>query len=354
MGYFKAVLLLFCCLLNLGHGRSVTIDPYWPGDHDLARFDIHYETTPGLPEGLEWNLDVWAPIAPGSYPVMYYLSGDAMGIAGEAYEQVMRHIASYGYVVILPSKTTYLLTPEKKTPEFVKIMSWCEDNLGDFLYQNQLPMDVHLDYQTLIGGAHSAGAHTLVQYLKDNGCGRFQALALMSPVDGVDPFVDWYYNEWVITEGERLNFDIPTLHIAAGLDPAPGGPQHLGGACAPTNQSNDWFWNAFNENSVRWSLNATDFGHVGLCDKAAWEGNTVIGWCAYNHEATDEQFDAYRRFVAGQTVSFIKAVFEDDCRPFINEIEDTSRYIVNATMRRNQEPKTCPHPVCRWRPAIHD
>lgn len=64
-------------------------------------------------------------------------------------------------------------------------------------------------------GGHSAGAHVLVEYLKA-GCGKFKAQVLMSPVDGVD--AAGLIPIFCITPGQTLNYAMPTLHLAAGLD----------------------------------------------------------------------------------------------------------------------------------------
>lgn len=40
------------------------------------------------------------------------------------------------------------------------------------------------------------------------------------PVDGADPM--GVIDDWCITPGKFLNFDIPTYHLSAGLDPAVG------------------------------------------------------------------------------------------------------------------------------------
>ena len=72
-------------------------------------------------------------------------------------------------------------------------------------------------------------------------------------------------------------------------------------SCAPAHMANERFWNALHPNSPRWSVNATQFGHMDFVDP---EFNTG-GFCATNNDATEEDFDMYRKFVAGQSVAFI-------------------------------------------------
>ncbi len=43
---------------------------------------------------------------------------------------------------------------------------------------------------------------------------------MISPVDGVDPF--GLIDDFCITPGEKLEFELPTLVLSAGLDSVPG------------------------------------------------------------------------------------------------------------------------------------
>lgn len=82
-------------------------------------------------------------------------------------------------------------------------------------FDENLVMDFENEY--FIG--HSSGSHVVVNYLIEK-CGNFKGLVLMSPVDGVDPF--GITNEFCITPGELVNFDIPTLILPTGLDAVSG------------------------------------------------------------------------------------------------------------------------------------
>ena len=65
---------------------STAFDPYKPGPFEHSKFHIDRTFHFGLPE----NLDVWAPIAPGSYPIIYFLGGLDMAIPGSLYSHVSR------------------------------------------------------------------------------------------------------------------------------------------------------------------------------------------------------------------------------------------------------------------------
>ncbi|CAL4062783.1 unnamed protein product, partial [Meganyctiphanes norvegica] len=334
-----SIVLVSLLSICTGAPRGGVFNPYEDGPFTIQHVHVGSLFQPGLDE----NLDIWAPTEAGTYPIMYYLTGGAMMTAGTTYSQMLSHVASHGLVIVTMNRLS-MAAPSEKVPYFEDTMNWAELNLEEKLYGDGIPVDVHLDFKTLIGAAHSAGNHVLVEYLKHT-CGNFLALIFHDPVDGADPM--GIMDDWCITPGEFLNFDIPTYHLSAGLDPAVGdSPSNLGMSCAPAHMSNERFWNALNRNSPRWSVNATKFGHMDFVDP---EFNTG-GFCAANNEATDEDFDAYRKFVAGQTINFIAAVFEDDCTPYLNEIENPSNYIVEGTVRVENSGDGCPTPYCTWEP----
>nr|XP_027215328.1 chlorophyllase-1, chloroplastic-like [Penaeus vannamei] len=207
-------------------------DPNQPGPHDL----IHFRVKALYTAGLNQSLDVWVPSSPGEYPLMYFLDGFAMGTPPAAYAQVLSHVASHGVVVVAPWAMT-METPEHKLPSLITTMAWAEGQLVEKMVQHGVSEEVVVDFGTLLGAGHSAGAHTLVALLKAKGCGAFKALVLLDPVDGADPM--GMIPEYCITPGEPLNFALPTLHLAAGFDPVPG---FSGLACAPDQLSNERFW----------------------------------------------------------------------------------------------------------------
>nr|XP_027224025.1 uncharacterized protein LOC113816179 [Penaeus vannamei] len=227
-------------------------------------------------------------------------------------------------------------------------MDWAEGHLESKLHHKGVNEDVHLDLDNLAVGGHSAGAHVLVEYLKA-GCGKFKAQVLMSPVDGVDAV--GLIPIFCITPGQTLNYAIPTLHLAAAwimwefssfqliwdddkriqsslaahtaLTPArrPPTQPHLplpgftDYSCAPDFLSNKRFYDAQTRSLLAGPINATAFGHGDLLDPYFQGSLEMLEFCAYNHDATEEDFEAYRRFVAGQIVSFFKALYggSDEC-----------------------------------------
>lgn len=317
--------------------------PYQRGPYNTTY--VHFASL--LTVGLEENLDIWLPNEPGTYQVFYFLDGFGGVIPGVAYNQVMDHIASHGVAVVVPWELASPLNPEDKVPIFVSVMDWAEGHLESKLHHKGVNEDVHLDLDNLAVGGHSAGAHVLVEYLKA-GCGKFKAQVLMSPVDGVDAV--GLIPIFCITPGQTLNYAIPTLHLAAGLDNVGGFTDY---SCAPDFLSNKRFYDAQDPESPRWSINATAFGHGDLLDPYFQGSLEMLEFCAYNHDATEEDFEAYRRFVAGQIVSFFKALYggSNECVAHLAYLEDPALMLVEATEVHANPAAACPAPSCTWWPA---
>ena len=143
----------------------------------------------------------------------------------------------------------------------MEILEWSKEHLEDKLHGSGLDRGLELDFDNIIIAGHSSGAHVEVEFLK-HYCDTVKAQILFSPVDGVDPF--GFVQDYCITPGERLNFEMPTLVIPAGLDQVPGSSLPLWPACAPEKLSNLRFWNALNGNA--WFINATSYGHIDFLE----------------------------------------------------------------------------------------
>ncbi|XP_027215328.2 uncharacterized protein [Penaeus vannamei] len=315
-------------------------DPNQPGPHDL----IHFRVKALYTAGLNQSLDVWVPSSPGEYPLMYFLDGFAMGTPPAAYAQVLSHVASHGVVVVAPWAMT-METPEHKLPSLITTMAWAEGQLVEKMVQHGVSEEVVVDFGTLLGAGHSAGAHTLVALLKAKGCGAFKALVLLDPVDGADPM--GMIPEYCITPGEPLNFALPTLHLAAGFDPVPG---FSGLACAPDELSNERFWLALRPDAHRWSINATDYAHMDFLDPEYWE--MTGDFCGRNDLIGEQDLFTYREFVGGLITTFLKALTQENCETYTTLLEDTSTMSINATSRHVKPTSRCPQLSCSWVPEL--
>ena len=167
------------------------------------------------------EMDVYTPTWSARYPVVVFQHG--FGGSIKAYETISKHLASHGFVVILPQMYgpgfQDAPTAEEEAVLGLEVLSWIEDNLNDFV-----PVQADTDLLGLAG--HSRGgqvAYRLALKLPE----QVRALAGVDPVDATE-----MSNDTKIVTGP-LTFDIPTYILGArlGLVPVEGGMLKI--PCAP-------------------------------------------------------------------------------------------------------------------------
>ena len=149
----------------------------------------------------------------------------------------MRQTESFLHYIATDSVTYSLNALSLLKAEWVLgIKAWVEEELEEKLHKAGLDPGLVLDTENTIMMGHSSGAHVVVEFMK-NHCDLMKGQILFSPVDGVDPF--GLIDNFAITPGQLLNYNVPTLLIMTGLDSVPG--TIAGGftpACAPKEMSN--------------------------------------------------------------------------------------------------------------------
>ena len=173
----------------------------------------------------------------------------------KAYETISEHLASHGFVVVLPQMYgpgfQGAPTAEEEATLGLDVLSWIETNINGFI-------PVQAD-TTLLGLAgHSRGgqvAYRITLQLLE----KVKALAGVDPVDATE-----MSNDTSIVTGP-LTFDIPTYILGAGLGPIPvqGGPFNI--PCAPEEAGPIHFYCA-NPNPT-WLVTATTHGHADMIDE---------------------------------------------------------------------------------------
>merc|ERR1719360_286485 len=176
------------------------------------------------------------------------------------------------------------------------------------------------------------------------GCHNIKGMVLVSPVDGVDPF--GLLDDFCITPGEMLPFDVPTLVISAGYDSTPG--LDVGGdilpSCAPEELSNARFYNALN--GEVWLNNATEFGHVDFMDPE-WIPSVaaIIHACAVTTQETTEE---YLKMVPGQALALFSGLL-GECEMF-KYLRDNSLIPTNTEVMSKGDTNlpNCPTASCHF------
>jgi len=272
--------------------------------------------------------------------VIYFTGSLAGTITSRAVKTFIELVTSWGFVIVGPwhgGSANYTSVERFIDP----ILDYAEEHLlYDLINTAGSDPRMTLDFSRMIIMGHSAGNHINVNYLKQN-CRNFVGHILLSPVDGADPF--GIIEEYCITPGEYLNFNMPTLVIQAGLDPVPGKPFYP--ACAPANLSNTRFYDAMPGN--RWFMNATAFGHVDFFEQDFIDTVEAISFCSGNNVTEKE---IYRHYTAGSVVAFAKAVLEPEMYcDMLKYVEDPMAMSGPTLVERDVDPNTrCNPATCVW------
>jgi hypothetical protein len=267
----------------------------------------------------KWHYDLWAPDVEGTYPVMAYVTGGGGVAPGFSYSNIAKDMAEKGMIVTMFSRPA---PPEPKTDASLeaKALQWLEDALPS------MGLKAAGDFDKLVLAGHSAGNHVTCEFLKSD-CGKAKAVVMMDPVDGYDPF--GIINNYCITPGEKLPFDIPALLLRTGLDPK----VKVMVACAPDRISNQRYFNAWS--GPIWMVNATKYGHLDVNDPGAADMGGII--CATDNEPKD----SYRVHVANMVDAFVSMVFNGDATAE-SKLNDASTMGVDAEVQNDYNGHSAP------------
>ena len=151
---------------------------------------------------------MYTPLDAGTYPVVIFQHGFTGSIKG--YETISTHLASHGFVVVLPQMYPPgdfggAPTPEAEAALGVQIVSWVEANINTYV-------TVTADVSLLGLAGHSRGGQTAYRMALQVP-EKVKALAGVDPVDGLEIF-----GQSLVVTGP-LTFPIPTYILGTGLGP---------------------------------------------------------------------------------------------------------------------------------------
>jgi len=202
-------------------------------------------------------LDIYAPTEPARYPVIIFHHG--FGGSIKAYETIAGHIASHGFVVVLPQMYgpgfQNAPTAEEEAAAAIEVIDWIENHIDDFV-------SVNADTRLLGLAGHSRGGQ-VVYRITLQLVEKVKALAGVDPVDATE-----MSNDDPIVTGP-LTFDLPTYILGAGLGPIPveGGVFDI--PCAPEEAGYNHFFD--NNPSPSWLVVATTHGHADMIDEEDYQ-----------------------------------------------------------------------------------
>jgi len=257
-----------------------TENPYLPGSLGVTFIDLdRCEADAPL------RLRIHSPTAVGAYPVI--VLQHAFQITNHSYDQIAAHIASHGFIVVLPrmydpgiGPIIGMPTAALETERAAVVVDWIPARL------ERLP-GIEFNNINIGLAGHSRGGKVAFG-VATAGNDRVAALVGIDPVDGTGGPGG---NQPRVT-GEPFAFEISTLIIGAGI----------AGACAPEGDNYVQFFEASPSPSKL--VVATDYGHGDMLDEET--AALAASVCASNDDR-----EPMRRLTAGLLVAFFRAQLQD-------------------------------------------
>jgi len=275
------------------------------------------------PPGLNFTLHLFAPQSSlrTPYPTIFFVSGLSGKAPVESYSDLLLQIAGEGYVVVGLDHPAEGINYPRQGKEFLDVLEWASaGNLKTYMEEQGLAALPDLDHVAVM--AQSAGNHVVGQGLVD-GCSLAKALILIDPVDGFDPF-GIITSENLITPGEKLAFNIPTLHLDNFLDPV---AVLMGVSCSPADLSGPRWFDAMA--GPVWNVNATKYGHIDCLNNGV---ASLAGFVCATDKSADNSL--YKKMLASSVTTFLGALFFD--RPDdLAKLEDASQFGVEVEVRQD-------------------
>jgi pimeloyl-ACP methyl ester carboxylesterase len=262
------------------------------------------------------ELDVYTPSVADTYPVVVFQHG--FGGSIKAYETISNHLASHGFVVILPQMygPGFQDAPiaEEEAVLGLQIISWVEDNIN-----SHIPVTADTSLLGLAG--HSRGgqvAYRMALQIPQ----KVKALAGVDPVDALG-----FAGQTPIITGP-LNFDIPTYILGTGLGPivVEGGPIEV--ACAPEEVGPIHFYCA-NPNPT-WLVISTTHGHADMIDE-----ENFSEFCPGGPDR-----DGMRTLTGGTLAAFFSGILQENGAA-LSVLSSPASAPVPVTVEKNRTGSVC-------------
>ncbi len=258
-------------------------DPYAPGPLSVRTISVA-RCEAGAPVALL----IHTPETAGTYAVVVFQHGFLA--RNSAYTEILRALASHGFIVVAPQMYTPGLpavlgcpTAAAEADHAAQLLAWLPGHLDDLTGQR-----ARTDRLGLAG--HSRGGKVAWLVLVADPA-RAQAIAGVDPVDGTGGPRG---NQARVVNGP-FSFARPALVIGTGL----------GGNCAPAGDNHEQFYAA--SAAPAWHVVVPDAGHADMldADSAAASLGTLV--CT---RGTDPA--AMRRLTAGLLTAFFRASLQGD------------------------------------------
>ncbi|KAG6483070.1 chlorophyllase-2-like [Zingiber officinale] len=244
------------------------------------------------------SLLVVTPSEAGTYPIALFLHGFFLNVS--SYLQILRHIASHGFILVAPQLFTILpSSPEEDIAAAAAVCDWLPEGL-----QSLLPEGVTADLAHLGLSGHSRGGHAAFAL----ALGHAKTSLKFSALIGVDPVAGSGRSNQISPEiltyvPSSFGLDFPVLVIGTGLGRKK--MNLLFPPCAPEGVNHDEFYRE--SRPTCYHLVAKDYGHLDMLDDGAAPVQKMACRCG-----DEGGRDAMRRTTAGVMTAFLKAFLQGE------------------------------------------
>ncbi len=266
-------------------------DPIDPGPHQIieAQFEL-----PVGQDGIVVPLDIALPDAPGPFPVIVFTHGFAL--KASFYQTYKNHLASWGFVAILPTMPGTAFSPkthDELAAYIMAIMDWVQETSDD--PQGPLMGKAAPDNFGLSG--HSMGGKvSLLVASKDP---RVAASFTLDPVDSASPMGDQTGFPSVTPELMPL-ISIPLAFAGETLDGTP--PEGSKQSCAPADQNFEQYF--LHAQAPAFKFDFPGANHMSFLDSA--DCGIFCAVCQKATTDTDKVRDLSQRYMIAFYNTYLK------------------------------------------------
>ncbi|XP_039807823.1 chlorophyllase-1-like [Panicum virgatum] len=273
---------------------AVATSVFQPGKLSVELIPVDHDALPAPPIPIL----IAAPKDAGTYPVAVLLHG--FFLQNRFYEQLLRHVASFGFVMVAPQFRTSLVSggDADDIAAAARVADWLPGGLPP-----ALPAGVEADLSRLALAGHSRGGHTAFAL----ALGHAETALKFSALIGIDPVAGTGRSSQlppaILTfKPSSLDVAMPVMVVGTGL--GGGGANVLFPPCAPGEVSHAEFYRECRPPCYH--LVARDYGHLDMLDDDA--PKLVTGLCKQG--SSDK--DVMRRTVAGIMVAFLRSALGEE------------------------------------------
>ncbi|KAF5950634.1 hypothetical protein HYC85_012627 [Camellia sinensis] len=239
------------------------------------------------------------PTLEGTYPILLFFHGFL--IHNTAYEKLLQHVSSHGFIVVAPQLYDLIITGNEEVNLAGEVTNWLATGL-----QSMLPENVKANLLKLAIAGHSRGGKTAfalaLGHAKTQPSLKISALIGLDPVAGLS--IDDQIEPKILTYVPH-SFDLPVPISVAIIGTGLGHEKSsaIVPACAPNGVNHCEFFTECKPPS--WYFYAKDYGHVDMLD----DPNLILSLACVSGEGDK---DPFKKCLGGVFVAFLRACLDGE------------------------------------------